>query len=438
MTSREPVDVLIIGGGVAGLAAAAELTGSGLQVQLLEARQRLGGRIHTIHDPLSAMPIELGAEFIHNYSEHLWELVHSVPLQVGAVEGESLVAQDGEFTQRHNFWDAWGEMVRRMEQMTEDDLPYDEFVSRYAADLEEEDRQAARAFVQGFNAADATRVSTRWLYEGEKVNEAIGEGNFRWLQGYDQVVHTLRHRAFTTDFHLNTVVREVHWAKGSVQLRVQSSLGQDLQEFSARSALITVPVSLLREGSPAFTPELPDKLAAAQQIQIGPVVRITFRFREGFWWEEHPDLSFLLSRDEVMPTWWTSLPAAVPLLTGWVAGPAAQKLRGKSASEVADAALRALARILRRDRAELEELVEAWYTHDWEEDPYSRGAYSWVISGQTQATAQLAAPVEDTLFFAGEATNLENQSATVHGAIATGKRAAREIRTALGHIQTLA
>lgn len=430
--SSAATDVLIIGAGAAGLSAAASLAGSGLRVRVLEARPRIGGRIHTVHDAQCAMPIELGAEFIHGDTPYTWDLVETTPLLVGSIEGESLVSDAEGLGARDRFWHAWGEVVQRMATMTEDDLPYDAFAAKYAADLSEEDRQAARSFVQGFNASDPARVSTRWLYGGECKAEEVGDGNYRLLSGYDRLLDALRLRAPEAEWHLSTVVESIAWKSGEVRVQARGK-----GEFTARAALITLPVSLLQQHGPVFEPALPaEKLAAIHAIEMGPVIRIVFRFRERFWEQEHPDLTFLLSaeRKEAVPTWWTSLPAIVPLLTGWAAGPAAYPLLGKPAEVVAEAAITSLADLMHRDRQEIADLVEAYYMHDWQRDSFSRGAYSWVPSGYTGAAAALAAPVDNTLFFAGEATNTENQSATVHGAIATGRRAAAEIRSALARL----
>jgi monoamine oxidase len=97
----------------------------------------------------------------------------------------------------------------------------------------------------------------------------------------------------------------------------------------------------------------------------------------------------------------------------------------------ADLALDSLARALKMNRAILQDQVVAWETHDWAADPFARGAYSYVRVGGVQAQAALAQPVENTLFFAGEATELAGHQATVHGAIATGERAADEVLRSL-------
>ena len=185
-------------------------------------------------------------------------------------------------------------------------------------------------------------------------------------------------------------------------------------------------------------PALSEKESSANKLAMGQVVRIILRFRERFWEglrlptkggaaDNLEDLAFLHAPDELIPTWWTQLPVRVPLLVGWVGGPGVEKLSFDAGPSLLDKSVHALSNIFAIPRREIEELFEGSYTHDWQRDPFSQGAYSYVPVGGLGAESELAKPVANTLFFAGEATNAEGHSGTVHGAIATGLRAAREI-----------
>jgi monoamine oxidase len=140
-----------------------------------------------------------------------------------------------------------------------------------------------------------------------------------------------------------------------------------------------------------------------------------------------PPLGFLHSRDEYFPTWWTSLPVRAPILTAWTGGPAAGRLALRGDEFVVGRALDSRSRLLGLERERLADLLVAWYMRDWHADPYARGAYSYIPVGGLDAPRMLAEPVEDTLFFAGEATDLGGQNGTVHGAMASGRRASGEI-----------
>jgi monoamine oxidase len=167
---------------------------------------------------------------------------------------------------------------------------------------------------------------------------------------------------------------------------------------------------------------------------MGKVFRVALHFRHRFWDDLKSsvegttlsNMSFLFSHDEWFPTWWTTMPEKLPIITGWAPDRCADQLVGKSRDFIIDRAIQTLSRLLNLDPAFLASLLEAAYFHDWQGDPFARGAYSYGTVGSDGAQEALAAPIEGTLFFAGEAT-ASGQTGTVHGAIASGHRAAREI-----------
>jgi monoamine oxidase len=167
---------------------------------------------------------------------------------------------------------------------------------------------------------------------------------------------------------------------------------------------------------------------------MGQAIRIILRFRRPVWEQriEFGNLSFLHGDEQWMPTWWTPLPVRAPVITGWTAGSAAEACESDDPNEWLAGALRTLSRLLRTDEAKLAAELETCHTHNWRTDPFARGAYSYVGVGGLEAQRRFGEPVEDTLYFAGEATNHEGHSGTVHGAIATGERAARFILASNG------
>jgi monoamine oxidase len=216
-----------------------------------------------------------------------------------------------------------------------------------------------------------------------------------------------------------------------VKLKSQS----DASLTSAR-VLITVPLAVLQADGIRFSPALPaQKMDALSKLEMGKVIRVTLRFRERFWEKMRPaqsektlsNLGFLLSQEEWFPTWWTTLPKKLPIITGWATFHNAERLSGQSREFIIDKALQALSRAMNIGRQELNTLFEEIYWHDWQNDPFSGGAYSYVKVGGDGAEESLAAPVENTLYFAGEATDFSGHNGTVHGAIASGNRAAKEI-----------
>ncbi len=181
-----------------------------------------------------------------------------------------------------------------------------------------------------------------------------------------------------------------------------------------------------------------DAIAA---LGFGTVVKVVLKFSEPFWegravpsmtrGKDLSGMAFLHSRSESFPTWWTWLPLRATTLTGWAGGPAADALAGRPEQEIRAEAVASLARYFGMKPADLDRRIERWWVADWRSDPHARGAYSYVPAGASGAVAKLAAPVDDTLFFAGEATEPAGSSGTVAGAIASGRRGAREIIAAL-------
>jgi monoamine oxidase len=170
-----------------------------------------------------------------------------------------------------------------------------------------------------------------------------------------------------------------------------------------------------------FTPALKEKGASLAKLASGPVVRVAMAFRSAFWEKEHPGVAFFHSPSAPFPTFWTPLPMHAPLLTAWAGGPKAEKLTGSTPESLLREALASVRSVLGKSEEPI-----AFLVHDWQADPYARGGYSYVRVGGTGARERLAAPLEETLYFAGEATDVE-QSGTVGGALASGIRAACEI-----------
>lgn len=279
-------------------------------------------------------------------------------------------------------------------------------------------RQMATGFVEGFNAAHADRMSALAMRDQ-------GEGGdfkqFRIAGGYDAVIAWL-HAGLDPDrvsTRLGTQVTEIAWRRGDVV--VHTNVGRvPTSILRARKAIITVPIGVLKAPDAIrFTPELRDKQRALERIEVGHVVKIILRFRERFW----DDFNFVHSDDEHFPTWWTAAPARAPLVTGWAGGHAADRLLAEG--HIIDRGIDSLASILGVPRRRVASKLDAAHTHDWQADPFSRGAYSYAGVGGSNAYRALAKPVANTLFFAGEATS--DQTGTVAGAIASGRRAARQI-----------
>jgi monoamine oxidase len=151
------------------------------------------------------------------------------------------------------------------------------------------------------------------------------------------------------------------------------------------------------------------------------VIRVAMRFHRPFWEKRAPQVAFFHNPAAPFPTFWTPLPMRAPLMTAWAGGPKAARLTGSSRKILLDAALASVQAVFPSAKREL----AAAYVQDWHADPWSRGGYSYVLVGGSGAREALAAPLDDTVFFAGEATDSE-EAGTVAGALRSGIRAARE------------
>ena len=416
--SRKP-DVLIIGAGIAGLTAARDLCLMGLKVTILEARNRIGGRILTYHTP--EFPVELGAEFVHGRPADLWRLLQEAKIPLAELEGISWYHERGTWARADDMMPDFGEIFGGMSDK-QPDQSFQQYLE--TIDAGDEAKDHALRFVEGFHAADPQKVSVHWLVKGNEAEAEIeGDRQFRTALGYNALVEFIAGQLpkEMCELRLNTVVEEIRWTPGSAAVKTPAG------EFESPRVLITVPIALLKSGAVRFSPELPQKQSALACMEMGPVVRVPLYFSEKFWEDRFQDLSFMFTDDEQFPTWWASHPLPFPLLTGWAAASYAHKLSGLDHDQIIKRALQSLERIFGINHAGLRRYFKAGFAHDWQADPFSRGAYSYAVAGGVDAPQELAAPVANTLFFAGEATDPNGHNGTVHGAISTAHRAAKEI-----------
>jgi monoamine oxidase len=443
---RKRIDVLILGAGAAGLAAARDLSHAGLRVTVIEARPRVGGRILTLHDPRSPVPLELGAEFIHGPSAETLPLAQAAGLAVLELPDTHEIATAGRFKPMGDFWEIVDRMnhdlARRLAGRRKD-FPVSEYLD--SARVPAAHRGMLRDFVQGFYAAHPDRLSAQSLAVetrgGDEEDEVEGK-QFRIANGGDALMKWLRDGLDPdrTEVRLSTVAQLVQWKRGAVSVVCRG--GGDralLPTLNARTALITLPLGVLKAGDMRFDPGLPAKQRALAGLEMGQVFKIVLRFREAFW--EKPEflkerrakagsngsgLNILHAHGAEVPTWWTSLPVRSPVLVGYVGAVAAEQLLAEEPPSRLERSLVALSDVLAVPRRELEEQLDASASHDWRADPFARGAYSYIGVGGNSAPRALARPVEGTLFFAGEATN-GAEIGTVAGALSSGRRAAREV-----------
>jgi monoamine oxidase len=396
-------DVIVIGAGAAGLAAAAELARAGRSVLTVEARDRIGGRCDTRRLPGVAAPVELGAEFIHGRPEATLSLLKQAGIPPVDTTRIQRVLLDGKL----RAVDVFAVARKAMRRAPSKDLSFRAFLARQR--LSPLTRELATMMVQGFDAADPRDASALAIVE--EWGTALTASHMRPQSGYLPLLQSLN-----VSVQLDTVVREVRWSRGTVH--ASGIFRAAPWSACAARAVVTLPLGVLQSGAVRFVPELKKPL---EKLASGPVIRVAMAFKEPFWENNHPGVAFFHNPKARFPTFWTPLPMHAPLLTAWAGGPKAARLAGSSQEKLLHHAMATVHSVLGKKGDPVAYLVQ-----DWQADPYARGGYSYVKVGGAGAREMLQRSLEDTLYFAGEATDIE-EAGTVGGALASGQRAAREI-----------
>lgn len=436
-------DVAVIGAGASGLAAASFLRQRGVRIIILEARDRIGGRMFTRHDPRLPLPIELGAEFLHGAAEEVDAIADRARLTLVDVKGDRWASARGRMSRITDFWDRLDRILGQTDKRRVPDRSLSEFLAdqpggkRFAAD-----RALAREFVEGFHAAELNRISERAIAEGGNPGEDKEEQRLRRVVlGYDAIVAELA-ADLQRWIRLRSPVVAIDWSRGGAEVKVKERQGRNAV-IRAATAIITIPLPLLQSaasgrGAIHFSPEIPAVRAAADRAAMGHVQKIDILLDAPIneivssRRRQHLErLAFLHARGVPFPVWWTSYPLRSGLVTAWAGGSAALSLE-RAGGDMRDQAVRALAAAFGVDARTVRHHLVATFAHNWSRDPFSRGAYSYSLVGGSDASSRLSRPLESTLFFAGEAANKDGKTGTVHGAIASGFHAAKQVLRALG------
>ncbi|MBV8848302.1 MAG: FAD-dependent oxidoreductase [Methylobacteriaceae bacterium] len=410
MTFKSEVDVAIVGAGAAGLAAAHDLGAAGLDVLLVEARDRIGGRAWTLSEG-QPCPLDLGCGWLHSADVNPWVKIaeelgfhvdKSLPpwarrsREMGFAPGE----YDDFFRASESFWD-------RLEDAkdAEHDRPASDFLeqgSRWIPLIE--------SISSYYNGAALDLVSTKDL--GRYTDTGV---NWRVVEGYGTLV--ARYGAdLPVAYNAPASAIDHHGSR----VKIETSRGT----ISARAAVITVPTGVLASGAIAFRPALDDKLQAAAHLPLGLADKMFFRLQRP---EDFPNGAHLFGAIDELTASYDVRPHGCPIIECYFGGSLAADLEKGAAGAFESYAREQLTRQLGGD---VVANISAIASTRWQADPFARGSYSHALPGHADDRSVLAAPVGDRLFFAGEACSPEFFS-TAHGAYLSGIDAARQVRAAL-------
>jgi monoamine oxidase len=429
-------EIIIIGAGAAGLMAAAELAKKKKQVTVLEAKNRLGGRIHTVRALHFDKPAELGAEFVHGNLPVTLKLLKQADIKYYPMEGQMWQSKNGELKHEYEFIEGSELLEKELKELKED-ITVDEFLEKHFPGEKFSDlKRSVKRFVEGYDAADTTRASTftlrdEWLTEDDAQQ-------YRVKDGYGKLIEHLGYKATSNgcSIFLSSVVKEIRWQRGQVTVTTDSG-----ETYRAAKALITVSLGVLQQEQPGesamiFDPAVPEIISAARSMGFGSVIKILFQFSEPFWQESEikkstghnlKKLGFLLS-DAFVPTWWTQFPEESNMLTGWLAGPKAAQF--KSAADeprILEAAMNSLGQIFKVSEDYLKGKLTAHHIANWNADPFSLGGYAYATLHTMKSGRIMSQPIQDTLYFAGEAVYEGKVMGTVEAALTSGNNAAERI-----------
>jgi monoamine oxidase len=431
----EKADVLIIGAGATGLMAARTLAKAGKQVIVLEARERCGGRIHTLHHEFFFKQAELGAEFIHGDLPVTLGLLNEAGITYQPSDGEMWRYEHGQFKTGGDATPGWDLLLERLGELKQDCSINDFLQREFPGDEHADLRKAVIRFASGYDTAnpdDASAFALRdeWQHEDDGTQH-------RLEKGYGTMINYLADecKAAGGTIHLNSVVTAIYHGQGQVQ-----AITTDGLIYYARQLIIALPLGVLKAdkdepGAITFHPPIPEQKEAVQAMGFGAIIKILLEFNEPFWrdkrieemiGESTDQMGFILS-DEEIPTWWTQSPQNSPVLTGWLGGPPAAKKKDATEEELLQLSLRSLGNIFKLEPKVLKDKLVAFNCVNWTADPYTRGSYAYDTVASPASRKLLNKPVDNSLFFAGEYLYEGTAMGTVEAALTSGAEAAEKL-----------
>ncbi|MDN3581299.1 flavin monoamine oxidase family protein [Mucilaginibacter flavus] len=420
-------DILILGAGAAGLMAARTLAKAGKKVIVIEARDRIGGRIHTVKHGPSQQTMELGAEFIHGDLPVTQCLLEEAGIAYPHASANMYKYENGEFTTDGPLVEHWDELIEKLNAL-EQDITIDQFLQReFNADKYEGTRKMVRQYVSGYDNGDPAKASSFSLRK-EWQAEDMG-AQYRIAGGYVSLVDYLADEIKQAggQICLNENAKQIEWQQGRVMITTKEG-----NAYKAKQVLIALPLGVLQAGidqsaSLSFKPTIPVYSDAIAAMGFGAVIKVLLEFDEAFWEsKETEDMGYLFSEQEI-PTWWTQSPQQSNVLTGWLGGPPAEAKTDMANDELLTQSVQSLANIFKYNATELRKKLLSWKIVNWTADEFTLGSYAYDTIAASEARKIICQPLQDTIFFAGEYLYEGTAMGTVEAALTTGLRMAEQI-----------
>lgn len=429
-------DILIIGAGAAGLMAARELANAGKKVIVLEANNRIGGRIYTQRDAVTGKYIELGAEFVHGDLPVTLGLLNEAGIPYRSASASMVQYNEGVFSEDESFIEHWDLLIDKLNSLQQDTSIEELMLKEFPGDEYNRMRASVRQFVSGYDTGDPQKASCfalrkEWQSDDDNAQHRI-EGGYVRLMDY----LAGECRANGGQILLNTIVKNIYLEPGKV-----SAITVDGTAFHAQRMILAVPLGILKAGNGqtgaiTFYPPLKAHAEAIQQMGFGAVIKILLEFNEPFWCSKQTEerigrsldqMGYLLSEEEI-PTWWTQFPEQSSVFTGWIGGPDAEVKKEMTDENILMQGLQSLANIFRLRVEELQRRLKAWKVVNWTAKPFTQGSYAYDTVNASACRRTLSTPVDDTLFFAGEYLYEGTAMGTVEAALTSGRDVARIIQ----------
>jgi monoamine oxidase len=428
-------DILIIGAGAAGLMAAMQLSRKGKKVLVLEARDRIGGRIYTITNKGFKQPTELGAEFVHGQLPVTLALLKEANIKPIDAVGDMWRYTDGKFHKSEQFLVHYDVIIKKLNALKKD-ITLDTFLAKHlSAKKYAETCTMLRNFAAGYDTADPSRFSAFAMRK--ELQSEDDDHQYRVKGGYCAMVNYLEAEIVKNggNIQLSAVVKTLQWKQGMV-----TAIADDGREFNAQKVVIALPLGVLQagkhdEGAITFAPPIPEKEQALQQMGMGNVIKLLLQFDKVFWEKQAikkgakadiQQMSYLFST-EAIPTWWAQHPHTIPVLTGWLGGLAAEELKNADEEHILHLGLQSLSNIYDMPIDSLREKLTAHQIMNWSADPFTRGSYSYATTFTDEARKLLAQPEQGTIYFTGEFMYNGPEMGTVEAALASGVEVAEKI-----------